>query len=173
MEIVPSHRVSTTNERLCLSNFWGFYLLCLAVSIIPTRHILGVVPYKIPVQGCTVYIEYKSVCTRKLSLGTKTYLWSHSVKQIEYGFPCNKGKQNRSWRVERLPAKICWDLLLSNIPDCIKQVSLLSKKHIFYVFYSQKHIFYKGETHRVQLIDLSMCHGKCRLEIQSTQEIKQ
>lgn len=73
MEIIQSHGVSTTNERLSLGNFWGFYLPCWAVSIIPTRHILGVVPYKIPVQGCTVYIDYKSVCTRKLSLGTKTY----------------------------------------------------------------------------------------------------
>lgn len=157
MEIVPSHGVSTTNESLCLSNCWGFYLPCWVVSIIPTRHILGVVPCKIPVQGCTVYIDYRSVCTRKLSMGTKTNLWSHSVKQIEHGFPHNKGKQNESWRVERL-SKICRELLLSNITDCVKQVSLLKKL-------PKKYMFNKGETHQVQLIDSSTSHGKCSMKI--------
>lgn len=127
MEVVPYCGVSTINERLWLSNLWGFYLPCWAASIIPTRHILGAVPCKIPVQGCTVYIDYKSVCTRELSMGTKTYLWSHSVKQIEHGFPHNnKGKQKNSWRVERL-SKICRELLLCNTTDCVKQVSLLMR----------------------------------------------
>lgn len=74
MGILPSRGVSNTNGRLCLSNSWGFYLPRQAARIILRRHILGVVPCKIPVRGCTVYIDYKSVCPRELSMGTKTYL---------------------------------------------------------------------------------------------------
>lgn len=86
--------VSNTQGRLRLGNSWGFYLPCRAARIIPRRHILGVVPCKISVQGCTVYIDHKSVCMRELSMGTKTYFWSLFVKQIEHSFPHNnRGKQ--------------------------------------------------------------------------------
>lgn len=45
--IVPSYGVSNTNGSLC--NLWRFYFPHRAVRIIPTRHILGVVPCKIPI----------------------------------------------------------------------------------------------------------------------------
>jgi len=61
----------------------------------PADILWAVVPCKIPVQGCTVYIDYKPVCTKELSMGTKTYHSCLSVKQIEHRFSHNNREKQK------------------------------------------------------------------------------